>query len=57
MKILGIGYSMHESAACVVQDGVLKLACAEERLTKGPGEAALRFSIDVSVSFQRRRLI
>jgi carbamoyltransferase len=34
MNILGISYSMHESAACLVQDGELKFACAEERLSK-----------------------
>jgi carbamoyltransferase len=33
MKILGISYSMHESAACLVQEGELKFACAEERLS------------------------
>ncbi len=34
MNILGISYSMHESAACLVQDGELKFASAEERLSK-----------------------
>lgn len=33
MNILGISYSLHETAACLVQDGILKFACAEERLT------------------------
>jgi carbamoyltransferase len=33
MNILGISYSMHESAACLVQEGELKFACAEERLS------------------------
>lgn len=33
MNILGISYSLHESAACLVQDGELKFACAEERLS------------------------
>jgi carbamoyltransferase len=33
MNILGIGYSLHESAACLLQDGDLKFACAEERLS------------------------
>jgi carbamoyltransferase len=33
MNILGISYSVHESAACLVQDGELKFACAEERLS------------------------
>jgi carbamoyltransferase len=33
MKIVGISYSLHESAACLVQDGQLKFACAEERLS------------------------
>jgi carbamoyltransferase len=33
MNILGISFSLHESAACLVQDGRLKFACAEERLT------------------------
>ncbi|HBJ39137.1 MAG TPA: carbamoyltransferase [Planctomycetaceae bacterium] len=34
MNILGISFSMHESAACLVQDGKLVFACAEERLSK-----------------------
>ncbi len=34
MNILGISYSMHESAACLVQDGKLVFACAEERLSR-----------------------
>ncbi len=33
MNILGISYSIHESAACLVQEGELKFACAEERLS------------------------
>jgi carbamoyltransferase len=33
MNILGIGYSIHESSACLVQNGELKFACAEERLS------------------------
>src|SRR5690242_2396288 len=33
MNILGISYSLHESAACLVQDGQLQFACAEERLS------------------------
>lgn len=34
MNILGISYSMHESAACLLQDGKLVFACAEERLSR-----------------------
>jgi carbamoyltransferase len=34
VNIVGVSYSMHESAACLVQDGDLKFACAEERLSK-----------------------
>lgn len=35
MNILGISYSgHHESAACLVQDGRLVFACAEERLSR-----------------------
>jgi carbamoyltransferase len=34
MNILGINYSVHESAACLVQDGKLTFACAEERLSR-----------------------
>src|SRR5207253_10051506 len=34
MNILGIAYSMHESSACLVQDGELVFACAEERLSR-----------------------
>jgi carbamoyltransferase len=33
MNILGISYSLHESAACLLQDGKLQFACAEERLS------------------------
>jgi len=33
MKILGISYSLHESAACLLQEGKLQFACAEERLS------------------------
>ena len=40
MNILGISYSMHESAACLLQDGELKFACAEERLSKVKQDAA-----------------
>ena len=34
MNILGISYSLHESAACLLQDGKLVFACAEERLSR-----------------------
>lgn len=34
MNILGISYFMHESASCLVQDGKLVFACAEERLSR-----------------------
>ncbi len=34
MNILGISYSMHESAACLLQNGKLIFACAEERLSR-----------------------
>lgn len=34
MNILGISYSMHESSACLVQDGELVFASAEERLSR-----------------------
>jgi carbamoyltransferase len=34
MNILGISYSMHESSACLVQDGELVFAVAEERLSR-----------------------
>jgi carbamoyltransferase len=40
MNILGISYSMHESAACLVQDGELRFACAEERLSKTKQDAS-----------------
>src|SRR4051794_13309245 len=33
MNVLGISYSLHESAACLVQNGKLQFACAEERLS------------------------
>ncbi len=33
MNILGISYSLHESAACLVREGRLQFACAEERLS------------------------
>ena len=34
MNILGINYTMHESSACLVRDGELIFAVAEERLTR-----------------------
>jgi carbamoyltransferase len=34
MNILGISYSMHESSACLVRDGELVFAVAEERLSR-----------------------
>ena len=34
MNILGISYSLHESAACLLKDGKLVFACAEERLSR-----------------------
>src|SRR5437879_8048623 len=34
MNILGITFGFHESAACLVQDGKLVFACAEERLSR-----------------------
>ncbi|MBI4913947.1 MAG: carbamoyltransferase [Acidobacteria bacterium] len=34
MNILGIGYSLHESSACLVQGGRLRFACSEERLSR-----------------------
>jgi carbamoyltransferase len=40
MNILGISYHMHESSACLLQDGELKFACAEERLTKKKQDGA-----------------
>jgi len=40
MNILGISYSMHESAACLVQDGKLVFACAEERLSRRKQDAS-----------------
>src|SRR5262245_25226273 len=40
MNILGISYSMHESAACLVQDGELVFACAEERLSRRKQDAS-----------------
>lgn len=33
MNIVGVSYSVHESAACLVQEGRLVFACAEERLS------------------------
>lgn len=34
MNILGINYTLHESSACLVRDGELVFACAEERLSR-----------------------
>jgi carbamoyltransferase len=34
MNILGISFGFHESAACLVQDGKLIFACAEERISR-----------------------
>ena len=39
MNILGISYSLHESAACLLQDGRLVFAIAEERLSKKKQDA------------------
>jgi len=33
MNILGVSYSIHETAACLLQEGKLQFACAEERLS------------------------
>jgi carbamoyltransferase len=33
VNIVGVSYSVHESAACLVQEGRLVFACAEERLS------------------------
>ena len=33
MNVLGVSYSWHESAACLVQDDTIRFACAEERLS------------------------
>jgi carbamoyltransferase len=33
MNILGISYSIHETAACLLQEGKVQFACAEERLS------------------------
>jgi len=33
MNILGVSYSIHETAACLLQEGRLQFACAEERLS------------------------
>jgi carbamoyltransferase len=40
MNILGISYSMHESAACLLQNGELVFACAEERLSRRKQDAS-----------------
>ena len=44
MNILGISYSLHESAACLLQDGKLVFACAEERLSREKQDA--RFPVN-----------
>src|SRR5438270_13915807 len=40
MNILGISFSIHESAACLLQDGELVFACAEERLSRHKQDAS-----------------
>lgn len=40
MNILGISYSLHESAACLLRDGELVFACAEERITRRKQDAS-----------------
>ena len=39
MNIIGVSYSVHESAACLVQDAKLVFACAEERLSGAKQDA------------------
>ena len=42
MNILGVSFSgSHESAACLVQDGDLVFACAEERLSRRKQDSAV----------------
>jgi carbamoyltransferase len=53
MNILGISFSLHESAACIVRDGKLIFACAEERLSGVKQDArfpihAIRTALDFS---------
>ncbi len=40
MNILGIGYRMHESSACLVRDGELIFASAEERISRKKQDAS-----------------
>ena len=40
MNILGVSFAMHESAACLVQDGRLTFACAEERVSRRQKDGA-----------------
>jgi carbamoyltransferase len=40
MNILGINYTMHESSACLLQDGELVFAVAEERLSRKNKDAS-----------------
>jgi carbamoyltransferase len=53
MNILGISYSRHESAACLLRDGKLVFACAEERLSRMKHDArfpvrAIQAALDFS---------
>ena len=41
MNILGIGYSMHESSACLVRDRELIFASAEERISRKKQDASV----------------
>jgi carbamoyltransferase len=44
MNIIGISHSLHESAACLLQNGKLVFACAEERLSRVKQDA--RFPVN-----------
>jgi len=51
MNILGISYSLHESAACLLRDGELVFAAAEERISRRKQDAsfpvqAIRAALD-----------
>ena len=57
MITLGINYSqMHDSSACIVRDGELLFAVAEERISRVKHDARFpRFAIQACLDFAKVR--
>lgn len=51
MKVLGVSYGYHDASACVVVDGSVRAACAEERETRQKHDANFpAFAIEQALS-------